>query len=264
MAKIVLVEDDADSRNLYKDFLETEGFQIFGAEDGLTGLELARQYKPDLVLCDIILPKIDGYEVLSRLRHDPLTAAISFIFLTAKNTKKELRYGMNLGADDYLPKPFTADDLLEAIAARLQRQAYLKRCYQVEYVSDDSSQETKEVSQETAQFLFPPISEEFREVFEFIEANYAREITLSDVAQAVGYSPAYLTNRVKQETGNTVNRWIIERKITGACSLLETTDWSIEKIATVMGYSSLSYFFRQFRQYRAMTPNDWRKKNLAS
>lgn len=260
MAKILLVEDDAVSRNLFKDFLETEGFQTFDAEDGLRGLEIARQYRPDLVLCDIILPKINGYEVLSRLRKDPVTAAISFIFLTAKNTKTELRHGMNLGADDYLAKPFTSDQLLDAVGARLQRQAYLRRCYCAEYISDESSQETKTVSRETAQFLFPPISEDFREVFEFIEANYAREITLSDVAQAVGYSPAYLTNRVKQETGNTVNRWIIERKITGACSLLETTDWSIEKISTIIGYSSLSYFFRQFRQYRGMTPNDWRRK----
>lgn len=263
MAKILLVEDDAVSRNLFQNFLETKGFQIFGAEDGLTGLEIARQHIPDLVLCDIMLPNINGYEVLSQLRSDPITAPITFIFLTVKSTTLDWRRGMNLGADDYLAKPVTADELLRAISTRLQRQADLKRCYRAELNTDESNSSTKATPQTVQQFRFPPITEELKAVFEFIEANYTRDITLCDVAQVVGYSPAYLTNRVKQETGNTINRWIIERRVAAACALLETTDWSVDKIASTVGYSNVSYFFRQFRQYRGTTPSDWRKQNVA-
>jgi YesN/AraC family two-component response regulator len=254
MAKILLIEDDRFNRNLFQECLETEGFNTISAQDGASGIEQAREYVPDLILCDIVLPRLNGYEVLSQLRQDPKTTLIPFIFLTARAEKSERRQGMELGADDYLIKPLTIDELLAAVSARLERQAMLRQYFASEY-----RQETENFSianqKNTTDSIFP----ELNEVFEFIETNYHREITLSDVAQAIGYSPAYLTNRVKHETGKTVNGWIIERRMTAARSLLLDTDWSVEQVAAAVGYLNVSYFFRQFRQYQGTTPKAWKE-----
>ncbi len=101
--------------------LRAEGFAVDGADGGLAGIERIRQSIPDLILCDLMMPEIDGFGVLARLRADPATARIPFIFLTARGDRTEVRSGMNLGADDYLTKPVRIDDLLSAIRARLAR-----------------------------------------------------------------------------------------------------------------------------------------------
>jgi AraC-like DNA-binding protein len=95
-------------------------------------------------------------------------------------------------------------------------------------------------------------------VFHFIEANYHRSITLSDVAQAAGYSPAYLTSLIGRQTGQTVQRWIIDRRMAAARALLLETDQSVEQIAAQVGYHNSVHFFRQFRQIHGDTPNGWR------
>jgi len=102
--------------------LEMEGFAVVWAEQGLRGLELARSEAPDLILCDVMMPGLDGHGVLQALRAEPQTTTIPFVFLTAKGEKLDQRVGMNLGADDYLVKPVGKEDLLAAISARLQRQ----------------------------------------------------------------------------------------------------------------------------------------------
>lgn len=104
--------------------LEMEGFRVVWAEQGLRGLELARSDAPDLILCDVMMPGLDGHGVLQALRAEPATATIPFIFLTARGERLDQRVGMNLGADDYLVKPVAKEDLLAAISARLQRQQY--------------------------------------------------------------------------------------------------------------------------------------------
>ena len=120
--KILLIEDHAQMRENLILMLEMEGFAVLWAEQGLRGLELARSEAPDLILCDVMMPGLDGYGVLQALRAEPATATIPFIFLTAKGEKLDQRVGMNLGADDYLVKPVGKEDLLAAISARLQRQ----------------------------------------------------------------------------------------------------------------------------------------------
>ena len=256
MKKILVIEDEARTRSMFQECLETEGFQTLGAENGLIGVQQAQQYLPDLVICDIVMPQLDGYGVLTELRQFPATATIPFIFLTAKTAKSEHRQGMALGADDYLTKPSTVDELLEAVATRLKKQALLQRCYAAEYQQETTPQTANEA--DAPESLLPTVTE-LSKVFKFIEANYSQGITLSDVAQAVGYSPAYLTNRVKRETGQTVNRWIIERRLAAARFLLKTTDRSVEQIALEVGYQNACHFFRQFRQYTGTTPQAWRK-----
>lgn len=109
--------------------LKNHGFQTISAEDGLTGVLLAKSHLPDLIICDIMLPELDGYRVLTQLRQEPATAKIPFIFLTGKTDRSDTRHGMNLGADDYLTKPYTRDELIEAVSARLEKQARITQPY---------------------------------------------------------------------------------------------------------------------------------------
>lgn len=121
MTRILIIEDDAQTRENIEIILQMENHRVFTARDGRIGLELARREKPDLIVCDLMMPEIDGHGVLRALRADSETAAIPFIFLTARAERTDQRTSMNLGADDYLCKPIDAEDLLAAIQARLRR-----------------------------------------------------------------------------------------------------------------------------------------------
>src|SRR5215469_10804555 len=105
MKKILVIEDEPEMRRNLVTILRLEKYQPLGAENGRIGLELARKENPDVILCDVMMPELDGYEVLAALRANPATVAVPFIFLTAKGEKPDVRVGMNLGADDYLTKP---------------------------------------------------------------------------------------------------------------------------------------------------------------
>jgi DNA-binding NarL/FixJ family response regulator len=121
LQRILIIEDHRQMRENLALMLEMEDFAVFHAEDGHRGLELARCQVPDLILCDVMMPGLDGHGVLRALRADPATATIPLIFLTAKGEKIDQRAGMNLGADDYLVKPVAKEELLAAIRARLKR-----------------------------------------------------------------------------------------------------------------------------------------------
>lgn len=264
MKKILIIEDEAQTRCFILECLEAEGFCAMGAEDGLFGVQQVHEQLPDLIICDIMMPKLNGYDVLNTLRQNPITATIPFIFLTGKNSKTELRQGMELGADDYLTKPITVEELLGAIAARLSRQDVLQQWWSSERQQDAKLPATNTTAFATTAEFIPPTVPHLRAVFDFIEANYRQPIALSHVAQAVGYSRAYLTDLVKTHTGKTVNRWIVERRMAEACRLLQNTAQSVEQIAVAVGYQNVGHFFRQFRQCHGTTPRTWRNKNSDS
>ncbi len=121
MGKILIIEDDSSVRQNIVDLLSEEGYQIYEAGDGFTGIELAKKYLPNLIISDIMMPSIDGYGVLEELHKFKSTQAIPFIFLSAQADKIDVRQGMNAGADDYLTKPYKAEDLLNAIKSRLKK-----------------------------------------------------------------------------------------------------------------------------------------------
>ena len=123
MKKILVVED---AQSLRKDILEMlgfEGYDAAGAENGIVGVQRAREMRPDLIICDIMMPGMDGFGVLEEIRKDVELATIPFIFLTARTDRADSRYGMELGADDYLTKPFTASELLVSVHTRLDKHA---------------------------------------------------------------------------------------------------------------------------------------------
>jgi DNA-binding NarL/FixJ family response regulator len=121
MKKILIIEDEPEMRRNLTTILRLEKFNPLPAANGSVGVELAKKEKPDLILCDVMMPELDGYGVIAALRADAGTVTIPFIFLTAKGEKPDIRAGMNLGADDYLTKPVAKNDLLAAIRSRLAR-----------------------------------------------------------------------------------------------------------------------------------------------
>lgn len=121
--KILVIEDEQAVRENLLELLAAENFEVFGASNGKSGIELAKAHQPDLIICDVMMPELDGFGVLSCLRSSLETATIPFIFLTAKVENTDLRQGMSLGADDYLTKPFSAKELLKAISIRGEKQA---------------------------------------------------------------------------------------------------------------------------------------------
>jgi DNA-binding response OmpR family regulator/DNA-binding transcriptional regulator YhcF (GntR family) len=127
MKKILIIEDNEDVRENTADILELANYKVSTAKNGKIGLNMVKRGHPDIILCDIMMPELNGYEVLENLSKNHKTAQIPFIFLTAKTEKSDMRKGMNLGADDYLTKPFNEQELLEAIECRLKKHSFLKQ-----------------------------------------------------------------------------------------------------------------------------------------
>ncbi len=159
MTKILVIEDELFVRENIVELLEAEDFEVFSTENGILGILWAQDNRPDLVICDVMMPEMNGYDVLAEMRQLPTIALTPFIFLTAMADKKDIRYGMELGADDYLTKPFTRTELLNAINARLAKQEKLMKQYNEEHQRAEAlEQKIKELEQLQIQ---EEISQEF-------------------------------------------------------------------------------------------------------
>ncbi len=257
MKKILVIEDNLPTRNLFLECLKAKGFYASGAENGIVALQRVKEKLPDLIVCEIALPMLDGYSVLAKLRSDPITSVIPLIFVTNKTSRTDFRKAMELGADDFLTKPCTLKELMAAIAAQLKKRTTLHRWYKDESVPTEQPQNNNTVSLNTTHSIFPDCSQ-MSKVFRFIEDNYHQQITLCDVAQAVGYSPAYLTNLMRQQTGKSVHRWLVERRMAQAIALLLKTDKTVSQIAETVGYQDVCHFSRYFRQFYGTSPQAWR------
>ncbi len=136
MTSILVIEDETSIRESIIDALEFAKYNVEAARNGVEGVQLAQSYKPDLILCDVMMPELDGYGVLLELSQMPDLSRVPFVFLTAKATRDDMRHGMSLGADDYLTKPFTSQELLEAVKSRLERHKQVQKynMQQMEFV----------------------------------------------------------------------------------------------------------------------------------
>jgi len=125
--KILVIEDNLEVRENLAEILDLSGYEVCQAADGTEGVDLASREKPDLIICDVMMPRLDGFGVLNILGKKPDTASIPFIFLTAKAERADFRRGMNLGADDYITKPFYKDELLAVVETRLRKSEQIKK-----------------------------------------------------------------------------------------------------------------------------------------
>lgn len=139
MYKVLLIEDDAAVRENTAELIELSNYEVLTASNGKIGVNLAKSTLPDIIICDIMMPELDGYGVIKELSIDPTTKYIPFVFLSAKTEHRDIRKGMDLGADDYLTKPFEENDLMSAIESRLAKAAILKEEREKKYSNEDMS-----------------------------------------------------------------------------------------------------------------------------
>jgi len=135
MKKILIIEDDKVLRENTAEFLKEEGYEVITAEDGSIGVQMTMKHLPDLIVCDIIMPNVNGYDFYKTIRQIKSTSTIPLIFLTAKIEKEDIREGMQLGADDYITKPFDYNDLLNAIATRFAKYETLQKMHEEKFYS---------------------------------------------------------------------------------------------------------------------------------
>jgi YesN/AraC family two-component response regulator len=260
--KILAIEESVQTRNLFLECFEAKGFYAIGAENGAIALQQVQKQLPDIIVCGIArIGELDGFSVLTAIRKNPNTAVIPFIFVTSRTSRDDIRKGMELGADDYLTKPCTLKELMRAIDTQLEKRAILQRWYTSNSQLNNSELAIAEASNATTLHSIFPASTQMVAVFRFIEENYWQPITLCDIARSVGYSPAYLTNLVRQQTGKSVHRWLVERRMAQAICLLQKTEQTIGQIAETIGYQDVCHFSRYFRQFYGTSPQAWRNEH---
>ncbi len=137
MKTILLIEDDIALRENTAELMELAGYNVIVAQNGKIGIDLAKQNIPNIIVCDIMMPEVDGYGVLEALTNNPKTNQIPFIFLSAKTEHKEIRMGMDLGADDYLTKPFEEEELMSAIESRLAKAELISSLFKKQSISNN-------------------------------------------------------------------------------------------------------------------------------
>jgi DNA-binding LytR/AlgR family response regulator len=153
MKKILVIDDDKSIRESTQELLEIVGYEVMVAEDGTSGIKLAKEFIPDIIICDISMPVLDGYSVFNELNKDSVTSVIPFIFLTAKAELTDLKYGMQLGADDYISKPFSSNELLNSIELRLKKKDKIVQFYGNEKEHKSDNGHVKNVFDKDSQIL---------------------------------------------------------------------------------------------------------------
>jgi AraC-like DNA-binding protein/FixJ family two-component response regulator len=254
MKKILVIEDWIQDQGFFLTYLKNDGFNTIIARNSQNQVQIAQEPLSDVVICKTGTSESNKYGILTMLRQDPVTTAISFMFVFDSEISTDYHKVMKLGANNDFVKPLTEQELMGAIAAQLKKQTALQQQHTTQTLETVRVDKVKAADPKLigdSVFLL-------KRVFEFIEANYHQSITLDKVAEAVSYSPTYLTKLVRQKTGKSLYRWIIEYRMAAARSLLLETQQPINNIAIELGYKDACHFSRQFRQFHNTTPQTWR------
>ncbi|MGG6265891.1 response regulator transcription factor [Leptolyngbya sp. AN03gr2] len=151
MSSVLVIEDDPEILENIEEILELQSYETLTTSSSLAGLQLAKEALPSLVICDVVMPELDGYGVLSELRQQEETATIPFIFLTGRSERADIRMGMELGADDYLTKPFTQEELIGAVQSCLNKYDRLSRQHEAQIQESESIDKQLQTAQELAE-----------------------------------------------------------------------------------------------------------------
>jgi YesN/AraC family two-component response regulator len=253
-ARVLVVEDEDDLRLTIRDWLVLRGHTVSIARDGLEALKSATEQPFDVVITDLKMPRCDGLQLLTSLKN--LDPRIEVIFLTGQASMEDAIEALRRGRSfDFLQKPLHDFRRLDEVVARA-----MEHRHQQGIGSDDPEQPAARWER-----LPPAVAAAITDnpslqiTFRYIEIHFRSPIGLSEVAEATGYSPAYLTNLVRRTTGKTVQQWIVDYKMEEAQRLLAESDWSVQRIATTLGYMDTNNFHRQFRKLFDVAPLAWRQ-----
>ena len=237
---IVIIEDQTSIRENLKDIFELNDYKTITASNGLEGLNVIYQNNPDMVVTDVMMPDMSGFEMVERLRSNSAYAHIPIIFLTAKTAFEDKMVGLNLGAVDYITKPFDVKELLQKVKnltefAKKQRIASMVKPDDINVKSNDD--------------LF------IEELKEIIDKNLTNDNLDADfLALKLSYSPSSIHKKIKNITQKSTNQFIREYKLDIAKQMILKPHANISEIAFNLGFNSLSYFSKSYKAYFGVSP----------
>ena len=244
---VLVIEDNMDMRHYIKTILSAE-YHVILAKDGSVGLTKAQRFLPDIILCDIMMPGLDGYEVCTALRSNPTTKDIPIILLTACSLDEQKAQGYESGADAFMQKPFNVTTLKVRMRKLLEKSASISAELQGDWLI---GKDAGSLSSETAAML-----NKFRE---YVESHLLEDVSLDDLAGALGYSKSKLYRDLKEVTEYTPIDLVNLVRLHKAVDLMTKERQNITEAAFNSGFSSPSYFSRTFLKYYHMRPKDYLK-----
>ena len=246
---ILVVEDNAQMREYIRFHLGSR-YRLLEAQDGEEGLDLAQDYVPDLIVCDIMMPKVNGYDFCQSIKTTDSTSHIPVILLTAKNQIESRLFGLRMGADDYINKPFSMEELKVRIHNLIATRHQLKSYYQQALLSRNPIQ-VELPSRETA-FM--------KKLVELMDTRFTDPaFSIDDLADAMHMSTRALQRKLKSMTGQTPKQILISKRLKCATDLLTKSDLSIGQISDQTGFTDSSYFSRLFKLNHRISPKEYRE-----
>ena len=244
---VLVIDDNTDIRQYERTLLQDE-YVVLEAADGKEGLAVALKEVPDLVICDVMMPVMDGLELTEQLKTNTATSHIPVIMLTAKNLEEHRAEGYEHGADSYITKPFHSKVLLARIENLLRQRQLLKNLYQG----------TKEAEKEISEAHLEDRDKQFlKQLQAIIQKNISdSEFGVEDMGQQIGLSRVQLYRKVKAMTGSSVVDLLRKARLAKARRLLETRSMSVSEVAYEVGFSAPSYFTKCFKEEYGMLPGD--------
>jgi signal transduction histidine kinase/DNA-binding response OmpR family regulator/sugar lactone lactonase YvrE len=256
---ILLVEDNADVVAYTASCLED--YKIAVGKDGVEGFEIAIDAIPDLIITDVMMPYMDGFEMVDKLRRDERTSHIPIIMLTAKADIASKLEGIDKGADAYLEKPFHKEELLLRIRKLLEQRKLLQQYYSQQIGIASSEEEDNKAAPDSGSIKNSE-NEFIKKIREVVEANFSNsEFSVEKLCKLVFMSHSQLHRKLEALTDCSPNQFIRMVRLNKAKELLADPSNSISKAALESGYSDPSYFARIFKQETGMTPQEWRNRN---
>lgn len=241
MSRVLIVEDERDLRENIMELFESQAYEVLGAENGQSGYAAAIHFKPDLIISDVIMPDTDGFEMLERLRKNPSTELTPVIMLTAKTILDARIQGLQLGADDYIGKPFSADELLVRSQNLIEKQRKLiqKTLTSPGEIESDSRNEVL-----------------VKRIIQIIEAHMSDyNLSVDLIAHEMGISKSTIQRKLKGTINKNLNQLIREYRLEKARKMIEKKTGSLSDIAEATGFNSLSYFSYSYKKFFGKAPS---------
>lgn len=254
MFKILVVDDESLVRRgivMETDWNALDCMVVAEASNGEEGLEAARRYRPDLIICDIRMPKMDGIEMLTRLREEGNEAHV--IFLTAYGDFSYAQSAIRLSASDYLLKPFEDGELEKTVLA-------IKNKMEAKKQEGDTAHEQDVLSHSSIRK--GEKSKYVTEALNYIKEHYGEyDISVRKIAESLGLSEGHLSHIFKKETDYTINAYITRYRIRSAMKLLQNCRYKVYEVAEMVGYKDITYFSTIFKKIAGVTPSEYQDRS---
>ncbi len=253
---LLIIDDNNDIRQYERTILQDD-YVVLEASDGKEGLEVAKREVPDLVICDVMMPVMDGLEFTEQLKTHTATSHIPVIMLTAKNLEEQRAEGYEHGADSYITKPFSSKVLLARVENLLKQRKLLKSRYQ-NIIQDTSVSSFVDATEKQAEPQMKSRDKQFiKQLHDIIQHHLSdTDFSVEDIGKEIGLSRVQLYRKVKAMTGSSVVDLIRKARLSKARRLLESRSMSISEVAYDVGFSSPSYFTKCFKDEYGMLPGE--------